>query len=206
MITGKPTVTIDESFVRGRMVAAFNAGLTLAAISAVGSIRASFAKNGKYRPSIPGQPPGRTNDLLYNGLSSTKGDKLVATIYTSGVAYAKKHEQPPGTSGLIKAKSSKYLTIPLNDQAARMRETASTLRSLNLTFVPGKHRGVAFLAQTKGRGKNAKSTLMFMLKPTVRLPARPFLRPAFQSHEVIAKMLAAFCRGARKALTEGISA
>jgi len=202
MNVGNAQVTVDESFVRDRMVRACNAGLTLAAISAVGSIRASFAKNGKYRPSVPGQPPGRTNDLLYNGLSSTKGDKLVATIYTSGVAYARIQEY----GGIIKAKSSKYLTIPLNDQAARMRETASTLRSLNLIFVPGKDRGVAFLAQTKGRGKNAKSTLMFMLKPTVRLPARPFLRPAFQSHEVIAKMLAAFCRGARKALTEGISA
>jgi len=202
MIIGKPTITIDESFVRGRMVAAFNAGLTLAAISAVGSIRASFAKNGKYRPSVPGQPPGRTNDLLYNGLSSTKGENLSASVYTSGVAYARIQE----FGGIIKAKSSKYLTIPLNDQAARMRERTSTLRSLNLTFVPDKHRGVVFLAQTKGRGKNAKSTKMFMLKPTVRLPARPYLRPAFQSHEVVAKMLAAFCRGARKALTEGISA
>jgi phage gpG-like protein len=202
MITGKPTVTIDESFVRGRMVAAFNAGLTLAAISAASSIKASFSKNGKYRPSNQGYPPNRNSGLLYNAISSTKGENLSASVYTSGVAYARIQE----FGGIIKAKSSKYLTIPLNDQAARMRERTSTLRSLNLTFVPGKHRGVAFLAQTKGRGKNAKSTLMFMLKPTVRLPARPYLRPAFQSHEVVAKMLAAFCRGARKALTEGISA
>jgi len=202
MITGKPTVTIDESFVRGRMVAAFNAGLTLAAISAASSIKASFSKNGKYRPSNQGYPPNRNRGLLYNAISSTKGENLSASVYTSGVEYARIQE----FGGIIKAKSSKYLTIPLNDQAARMRERTSTLRSLNLTFVPGNHRGVAFLAQTKGRGKNSKSTLMFMLKPTVRLPARPYLRPAFQSHEVVAKMLAAFCRGARKALTEGISA
>lgn len=200
MNVGKPRVTIDQSFVRGRMVAAFNAGLTLAAISVVGSIKASFAKNGMYRPSNQGYPPGRTKDILYNGLASTPGENLSATVYTSGVAYARIQE----FGGLIKAKSSKYLTIPVNDQAARLRGRTTTLRSLNLTFVPGHHRGVAFLWKTT-KGKNARSELMFVLKPTVRLPARPYLRPAFQSREVIAKMLAAFCRGARKALAEGVT-
>lgn len=200
MNVGNPKVTIDQSFVRGRMVAAFNAGLTLAAISAVASIRASFAKNGKFRPSNQGYPPGRTSDTLYNGLSSTPGENLSATIYTSGVAYARIQE----FGGLIKAKSSKYLTIPVNDQAARLRERTSTLKSLNLTFVPGPHRGVAFLYKTT-KGKNARSELMFVLKPTVRLPARPYLRPAFRSQEVVSKMLAAFCRGARKALAEGVT-
>lgn len=200
MNVGNPKVTIDQSFVRGRMVAAFNAGLTLAAISAASSIKASFAKNGKFRPSNQGYPPNRNRGLLYNSISSTPGENLSASVYTSGVSYAAIQE----FGGLVKAKSSKYLTIPVNDQAARLRERTVTLRSLNLTFVPGPHRGVAFLYKTT-KGKNARSELMFVLKPTVRLPARPYLRPAFRSQEVVSKMLAAFCRGARKALAEGVT-
>jgi hypothetical protein len=199
------TFVVDQQRLKSVTDAAVNAGLNRAAAVAVRAIKQSFSKNGKFRPSAPGTPPNRNRGLLANSISSTKAENKIVYVYSSGVAYAKKHEQPPGYSGLIKAKSSKYLTIPMNDQAARMRERTSSLRLLNLTYIPGKHRGVAFLWLPKGKGKRMKSTLMFMLKPSVRLPARPFLRPAFENPRVVADMVAAFCRGSKMALMGTIS-
>jgi hypothetical protein len=196
----KITFVLSKSSVKAVTDRAVNAGLNRAAGVAVRAIKQSFSKNGKFRPSAPGSPPNRNSSLLFNSISATKAENKVVYVYSSGVAYAKKHEQPPGTSGLIKAKSSKYLTIPMNDQAARMRERTTSLRVLNLTYIPGKHRGVAFLWLPKGKGKRMKSTLMFMLKPSVRLPPRPFLRPAFNNPTVRAEMTKAFCQGSKMAL------
>lgn len=186
------TFVVDRQRLKTVTDAAVNAGLNRAAAVAVSAIKQSFSKNGKFRPSAPGTPPNRNRGLLANSISFTKAQNKVAYVYSSGVAYAKVHE----FGGVVRMKDRR-LTIPLNDEAARMRE-----RTRSLYFLP------LYIRKTKsgkliafdGRAKRAKvksERPMFLLATSVNIPARPFLRPAFTNPRVVADMVAAFCRGSK---------
>jgi hypothetical protein len=193
MNVGRVTFRIDPAFIKDGLPKAVNAGLTAAAKQAVIEIKASFPMNGKFNPSAPGTPPNRHNDILYNALSFTRAENLTATVYTSGVVYAYKQE----FGGWIQPRFKRYLTVPLNIMAARDREKHGSLEVLPLRCFKSRS-GKLFLAQAvKQRGYRGKiksaGMLMYVLKDRVRLPERPYMRPAFTNARVIANMIREFC-------------
>lgn len=205
MRPGAAHVTPDPDFLRRRFVASVNAGLGAAALVAATRIRQSFAKNGKFRPSAPGSPPNRHNSTLYNAIASTKGENLVATVYTSDVEYARVQE----FGGTITPKSKKYLTVPLNEAAARDREKTKTLRSLALNLVKTRNGKLMLTQAVNQRGykgaKKVAGTPMYLLVRSVTLPPRPYMRPQFTNPDTLRQMIAAFVRASRKALAEGLA-
>jgi phage gpG-like protein len=183
-------------------IAASNVGVDRAADVLVKFIKQSFVKTSKFTSSPAGGPPGIRDGALRRSIQYGRPAEGKVQIFTNWL-YAAIQEY----GGVIRAKRKKYLTIPVSFAAERMRKNTADLRTQNLTFRPGKHRGVATLWQTVGKGKNSRSELMFVLKPTVRLPARPFMRPAAQNPDVISKMGTSFTQGflatIRKAFTKG---
>jgi phage gpG-like protein len=189
LIQSQITMKVAGADLQAVLLAASNTGVGRAADVFVRRIKDSFVKTSWHNPSPPGGPPGTVTGRLRNSMQKTPPANGATTIGTNE-KYAKKQEY----GGLIKAKNKKYLTIPVNAEAAQMRANTKDLRTQNLTFRKGPHRGVAFLWRTV-KGKNARSQLMFVLKPTVRLPARPFLRPATTNQEWRAYAAKAFAMG-----------
>lgn len=111
-------------------------------------------------------------------------------VVGSNVKYARIHEY----GGTISAKRAKYLTIPLNRQAEKMLIAAGgSVRGIPGLFRTGKVTGNSggVLAMRTGR-KNAKVVPLFALKRSVRIPARPYIRPAVRKARP--KIIAAFNR------------
>ena len=193
MPTVKVKMTTDKAALEAMIVKSCNAGLTMAGIVAVRHIRKSFAKNGKGNPSAPGTPPNRHNGVLYNSIASTEAKELRAAVYTSNVKYAPVHEY----GGVIRGQTGR-LTIPLNREAILLRERTVTLRSVpGLVYVPRRGRDPLLVLPIKG-GKGMKP--YFVLKRSVRIPARPFMAPAFRNADNLANMAKAFARASRAAL------
>lgn len=193
----KVTMTTDRAALERIVTDACNAGLTTASIVAVRHIRRSFARNGKGNPSAPGTPPNRHNGVLYNSIASTPGQNLRSTVYTSNVKYAPVHEY----GGVIRGQTGR-LTIPLNREAILLRERTATLRSVpGLKYVQRRGRDPLLVLPIKG-GKGMKP--YFVLKRSMRIPARPFMAPAFRNPDNLKNMLAAFARGSRAAIRGSI--
>lgn len=189
MIQSQFTMKVAGADLQVVLMAASNTGVGRAGDVLVRYIKDSFVKTSWHNPSPPGGPPGTVTNRLRNSIQKTPPANG-ATMVGTNEKYARKQEY----GGLIKAKNKKYLTIPVNAEAAQMRANTKDLRTQNLTFRKGPHRGVAFLWRTV-KGKNARSQLMFVLKPTVRLPARPFLRPATTNQDSRARVAKAFAAG-----------
>lgn len=96
-------------------------------------------------------------------------DTLYGTISTAGFAI---HE----TGGVIRAKKAKYLTIPLPDaldgRGVPLRKRA---RDWDKTFVARSKRGNLLVFR---KDKNGGVTPLYLLKPSVRIPARLGLEKA----------------------------
>jgi hypothetical protein len=195
----KITFVLSKSSVKAVTDRAVNAGLNRAAGVAVRAIKQSFSKNGKFRPSAPGSPPNRNSSLLFNSISATKAVDRVLYVYSGGVVYARKHEQPPGTSGRVVMRDRR-LTIPLNPEAARLRERTRSLYFLPLIFRKTKSGRAILFDGRAGKVKGRNLRPMFMLVASVNLPPRPFMRPAFSNPSVRADMTKAFCQGSKMAL------
>jgi len=136
--------------------------------------------------SQPGEPPARVTGSLHRSIVVVNAHRSKAQprcLVGSKLKYARIHE----FGGRIVAKAGKALIIPLNDTARRMLRNANgKVRSLNLRLIKTS-RGVFlvkdFAAGEKlGKGipkaKGAGSMLLFMLKKSVIMPARPYMRPA----------------------------
>lgn len=194
------TFVLDRTKFKTVTDRAVNAGLTRAAVVAVKAIKMSFSKNGKFRPSAPGTPPNRNRGLLANSIASTKAENKVAYVYTSGVAYARIQE----FGGVIR-RFDRLLTVPLNQEAARMRERTYSLYSQHLFFMKTKSgRKILFDARNK-RSKVKSLRPMFLLTSTVKMPPRPYMAPAFRNPTVIAEMTKAFCQASKATLLGVIS-
>jgi len=106
----------------------------------------------------------------------------------SNVKYARIHEY----GGIIKAKRVKYLTVPLNRRAEQMLIAAGgKIRNIPGLFRIGRESGTfgGVLAIRTGK-KNAKVVALFALRRSVRMPARPYIRPAVRKARP--KIIAAF--------------
>lgn len=164
------------------LLAGSNTGVGRSGDVLVRFIKQSFTKTSMRVPSPPGSPPGTVTNRLRNSIQATvpqNGRIIVGT----NERYARKQEE----GGVIRAKKT-YLTVPANFEAAEIRANVKTLRSVpDLDFRPGPNRGVAFLF------RNGK--LMYVLKRSVRLPPRPYFRPAANNQTVQDKMRQAFKAG-----------
>lgn len=190
-------MNIDRAKVQQLVMASANAGIGRAGRVLLNFIDKSFTKTSWFNPSPPGSPPGTVDGNLRRSIALTEPANMRAAITTSS-KYARVHEY----GGIIRPTTKKYLTVPVNVTAAKMRKNTKDLRTLNLTFRKGSNPGHAFLFRTT-KGKNARSELMFVLKRFVRLPARPFLRPAVRNQQVRGNMGKAFAAGFRTTFRRG---
>jgi len=165
------------------LLQASNVGIGRSGDVLVKYLKQSFTKTSMRVPSPPGSPPGTVTNRLRNSIQATipeNGSLIVGT----NERYARVQEY----GGVLKPRTSKYLTVPANYEAAQLRANVKTLRSVpDLDFRPGRNPGVAFLF----RGKR----LMFVLKRSVRLPARPYMRPAARNQTVQGNIAKAFKAG-----------
>ena len=124
----------------------------------------------------------------------------------SGVVYAAVHEY----GATITPKRAKNLAIPLDaaqtprgNLKGKLRpsvpslggaegptERASLRGVEGLQFIQTR-RGSKFLARKKGKGKKARLEFLLVLKESVTIPARPWLRPAFNESIDEAKVIIA---------------
>lgn len=198
-------VNIDMSgvpwFRRGvRLVVAKS--LTAAAASHSEYVVRSFSRIGRFTASPPGSPPNVRTGALRRGarIIRAAANRLRAS---SGIArninYAMIHER----GGTITSKG-KLMPVPLNDQARRISERASgSLRSVgDLRVIPvrgrrtvllvgGLNRGVSKIE--RGRTIRSSAVPVWVLKQNIRIPPRPYLKPA------LTKNRAAIMANARKA-------
>lgn len=193
-------LNIDRAKVQQLVTASANAGVGRAGRVLLNHIQKSFVRTSWFNPSPAGGPPGTVTGNLRRSMALTEPANMRATITTSS-KYAKVHEYHE-YGGIIRPTTKRYLTVPVNVAAAKMRANTKDLRTLNLTFRKGSNPGHAFLFRTT-KGKNARSELMFVLKRFVRLPARPFLRPAVRNTDVRTNMGKAFAAGFRATFRTG---
>lgn len=190
-------MNIDRAKVQQLVMASANAGIGRAGRLLLNHIQKSFVKTSWFNPSPAGGPPGTVTGNLRRSMALTEPANMRAAITTNS-KYARIHEY----GGIIRPTTQRYLTVPVNVAAAKMRANTGSLRTQNLTFRKGRDPGTAFLFRTT-KGKNARSELMFVLKRFVRLPARPFLRPAVRNQQVRNGMGKAFAAGFRATFRTG---
>jgi len=119
-----------------------------------GMLRRSFGVNG----------PGSINEIRDGGLTVRIGTNL---------PYARIQEY----GGIIRPVNVKALPVPIGVEGQRvMREFGGDLRRADLTYIPRKGKD-PLLVRMIGKGKNARMQVLFVLKQSVRLPARPYMRP-----------------------------
>lgn len=152
-------------------------------------------------PSPAGQPPAKMTGTLGRSIQidSTDPDKLrVGT----NMVYAKIQE----FGGVIKPKKARSLIVPVNDEARKYLRMNPKGPSGDKTFnvVRGKDRKM-YLVKTKlvGRGKKKRlvNDAVFALRRSVRLPARPYMKPALFDYQT--KASTDFARGFRTGLRGG---
>lgn len=179
-------------------------GLTHAALKHRKLVDKSCSKSGRFGSSMPGSPPGSRTKWLRNHLTSTPGKNGRSSSGVSkGVKYARVLELGSGVVGPIRAKGKGALAIPINDSARKLSEKG---------IGPGKLQGVIML-KPRGRspiligakrvktytypggGKTITRNVepVWVLKKSVFIKARPFLRPRSKDPAIFA----AFHKGAQ---------
>ena len=76
------------------------------------SMRDNFSRTGRYTSSAPGMPPNIRRGFLRRSIQVRPKGDMSAEVWSDS-AYAMIHEK----GGIIRPKTRKYLTIPLNDAA-----------------------------------------------------------------------------------------
>ncbi len=90
------------------------------------------------------------------------------------IPYARIHE----LGGVVAARTTKYLPIPVNPAAKRLLERSTGgLRNSGYKFVVVKGKRGPLLIPAKG-----KHGPVFALRESVRIPSRPFIRPVVAKH------------------------
>lgn len=173
------TVTFDASRFEGILIAAVNDGLAAAANVGADTAKRSFGSNHGGAPSSPGSPPNSQTGRLRNSVMYAHPDALgtpMHAAYGTAVEYGRHLEH----GATVTAKRTKYLPVPVNAAARKMATQAGnqgvSLRTLNLTLVVDKAKRQALLVEKTRTGRDKKNGAVFVLKKSVRIAARPWLR------------------------------
>ncbi len=178
-------------------------------------IRMHFSKTGRYKSGPVGSPPNIRRARLRNSIEVELAGPMQARI-GSNLKYAHVHEFGKHIAAL-----GRNLTIPLNEPAARLSERFSTSegpgglravpggirffrsKALNLIAV-GNDTAKARIYAKDSAGKSIRKTIagqpVWLLKPTVSIPARPFMRPGLKRAKTNPQVFAGFARGVNTAL------
>lgn len=167
---------LDSMVSRSRRAA--NACLTRMAVSAEGFVRNGMSRGARHSPSAPGTPPNIQRGFLVRAITHEPSVNLRSRVGVSrNVKYAAIHEY----GGVVAAKG-KYLTIPVNIQAKRAIERSGSVRNIRgLTLLRSK-RGNLVLVPELGKSGRRVSGPVFVLKKSVTIPKRPYLRPAVEKN------------------------
>lgn len=171
-------------------------------------IRSHFTRSGRYKAGPVGGTPGMRRGTLRNSIQAVLSGPMQAKI-GSTLKYAHVHE----TGKHIPAKD-KWLPVPLNEQAARQNEIGGIRatpggvrffrsKALNLIAIGGeKIKAPQRTKDTAGRTKHVspKGVPVWVLKETVSIPARPFMRPGLKRAKTNPQVFAGFARGVNTAL------
>ena len=144
---------------RGEAVAKANATTVLHVRS--GRLRASIGSE------VEATPTG--HDLIYRaGAQTGRGS----------VSYARLQE----LGGTVRPVSARYLAIPVGPAktpAGVSRWASPRDAGFPLRFVPTRSGGL--LVRDTGKGKARRSVVYYVLRASVTIPARPYLRPAAEA-------------------------
>lgn len=197
MIVG--ATTIDVKFQPGKTRAMIDRALE-AGMMNVGRNLSKFIgssmKAGNGRPSAPGTPPNVQSGDLRSSLDwiyRRDGERHAVKVYAGGdlAPYARVHE----LGGTIYAKGN-ALTIPVNDAAKQASRKSLSARNIPGLFLVNRPGGRGLLAK-RSPGHNGGLDVWFILRKSVTLPARPFMRPGLdRARESIVPWIIA---GARRA-------
>jgi phage gpG-like protein len=177
---------MDPARFRGTVQAAVNRGITQSAAFLVQYIKVNMSRRGV--TSTPGNPPAIQTGNLSRSISKTPTQNGTTFVHTSGVEYAPILEY----GGTIKPVAKQYLTIPIGREGRRIRKEAkgSLENSPRDMFFYKSKRGNLLLMER--HGKRNKATPRFVLKRSVYIRARPFMRPPLQNKMVRAEIIRHF--------------
>lgn len=174
-------------------------------------VKEKFSRAGRFGSSPVGSPPAIHTSTLRDSVTSAMVAPMVAKVGATS-KYAEVHE----FGKHIAALKVRNLRIPINDAARRLSEKSGTqsLRTMGkFRFFKSKAGNlIAVGADTVKYGYyktgvmgtrkriNIDGKPMFLLKPTVNIPARPFMRPALARLNGNASALDEFTKGATRSL------
>jgi len=125
------------------------------------------------RPNGTTHPLWKSGDLMR--ASTVAGDpRHVEEISGNTLTFGTTHPLAPihQSGATITPKRAKYLAIPITRDA----EKAGSPRAFGRKLFPIVKGGVAkALAETTGKGKNARLVVHYLLRKSVTIPARPFI-------------------------------
>lgn len=138
---------------------------------------ASNRSNPNASSSAPGQPPHKMTGTLARSIQIEKIDRGINPAVKVGTAlpYGRIHEY----GGTIKAKGNGWLKIPVSADAKRAEAGGGSLTHVGgkkLFFVKSNVPGKLLLASSNG----GQLDIHYVLQKSVRMPARPYVRPAVQ--------------------------
>jgi hypothetical protein len=119
---------------------------------------------------------------LFKSLSISKPGDLQRRI-SARVPYALTLER----GGVIRSKAGKFMTIPLNAAAKKIRRDFPSLRTVpNLKVIRAKS-GRLLLVRSAGRGQTKRTEILFLLVKVVTHEARPFMAPGLVKGQAAAQ-------------------
>lgn len=190
-------------------------GIIGMSVAVKNDVREHFSRNGKFQPSLPGQPPAIKRNQLRNSIqvdvAGVMSGRLRARV-GSNLKYARIHER----GGIIRPKSGKMLPVPINDAAKRLAQSKGTQSLRDMPFVTrrlpsgrvylvglfGKAFG-SYYTDASGKRREVRRTdqPVFVLKRSVKMPARPYLAPAASRAKTNRQVPLAFARAATNSIS-----
>lgn len=154
-------------------------------------VQESFPAKGKYTPSVMFTPPAKKSGALRDSITYNMRTPIVARI-GSTIKYGALHE----FGGTLRPTTKKFLRVAVNDQAKELNLKIGTqsLRQVGPFRIFKSKRG-NLMAVGVDRVRSRQYVTMpdgkrvvlsrsdvpvFVLKPTVNMPKRPFMAPALK--------------------------
>lgn len=174
-----------------RIRTAANAALLTAAEDGANAARDSIGRAPYGTHSQPGEPPNWQTGELHRSIVARKGDDWQANFGSTSKHGVWMEKGVP----LIKPIKGQYLPVPINLAAQIMARRVAggngMLRTQNLQLIVNKEKHQALLVEmTRNRTKQKKNGAVFVLKRSVTIKPRPWLRPAYDKNK--ARILGVF--------------